>query len=88
MGPKSLAVAPVGSLNECRHVRATTITTAGLQQTVIGLRTASRQQRANCEQKQTDMGEVGIAVGMALLSNLNEANHWASIPNTRPAGDR
>ena len=29
-----------------------------------------------CEQKQTDMGEIGIAVGMALFSNLNEANHW------------
>ena len=43
----------------------------------------------DCEQKQTDMGEIGIAVGMALFSNLNEANHWDEhdeIPE--PAGEQ
>src|SRR5438270_13810732 len=35
------------------------------------------------------MGEVGIAVGMALFSNLNKANYWNEHPEIpEPAGEQ
>src|SRR6266576_3859648 len=78
MSPKNFAVAPVGGLNECSpgqskddyHRRCCSKPRSGLMDR------CQVSSQPNCEQKQPDMREVGIAVGMTLFSNLNEANHW------------
>src|SRR5437773_9762316 len=43
----------------------------------------------HCKQKQTDMGKVGIAIGMPLFSNLDDANHGKEHNKMpKPAGER
>src|SRR5262245_19861492 len=78
MCPKRFAVPPVGRLNHCcpgecndyYSRRSDSKPCSGL------VDCCQVSNEPNCKHKQSDMRKVSVAIGMALLAHLNEADNW------------